>query len=94
MVLDMHAADHRNTDFFEPSHEVGHNGSLGGCVTRSDALAHRKPRPSSIICHPRGPPQGGDPLEERGTLVQIMPDHLLGHTPEEVQLWLRFSWAT
>jgi hypothetical protein len=39
------AEDHRDTRFYEPPHEVGHNCPLSGSVTRPDALAHRRPRP-------------------------------------------------
>jgi hypothetical protein len=33
------AEDHRDTRFYEPSHEVGHNRPLSGWATRPDALS-------------------------------------------------------
>ena len=39
------AEDHRDTRFYEPPHEVGHNRPLSGWMTRPDALALRTRRP-------------------------------------------------
>ena len=39
------AEDHRDTRFYEPPHQVGHNRPLSGWVTRPDALALRTRRP-------------------------------------------------
>jgi hypothetical protein len=35
------AEDRRDTTFYEPPHQVGHNRPLSGWVTRPDALAFR-----------------------------------------------------
>jgi len=52
---------------------------LQGCLIDAD--------PSRSFARPR---QGSGPRYEQGTLIEIMPKDLLGPTPEEVQLWLRF----
>ena len=39
------AEDHRDTRFYEPPHQVGHNRPLSGWMTQPDALALRTPRP-------------------------------------------------
>ena len=52
---------------------------LQGCLINAD--------PSMSSARPR---QGSGPRYEQGTLIEIMPKDLLGPTPEEVQLWLRF----
>ena len=56
---------------------------LQGCLIDAD--------PSRSSARPR---QGSGPRYEQGTLIEIMPKDLLGPTPEEVQLWLRFPAAT
>ena len=47
------AEDYRDTRFYEPPHEVGHNRPLGGWVTRPDVLALPIRQPG-----PRRRPQG------------------------------------
>lgn len=52
------AEDHRDTRFYEPPHEAGHNHPLSGWVTRPDALALRT-RPRGRRLRPRtGLPPG------------------------------------
>jgi hypothetical protein len=43
----------RTTTFYEPPHQVSHDGQLGGWVTRPDVLALRRPRPGRRLW-PRG----------------------------------------
>ncbi len=52
------AEDHRDTRFYEPPHQVGHNRPLSGWATRPDALAPRKRRPG------RQPQPRGDLLSQ------------------------------
>src|SRR5262249_19087941 len=42
---------------------------------------------------PRGRGREAAGAREQGTLIEIMPNDLLGPNPEEVQLWLRFPAA-
>lgn len=39
------AEAHRDTRFYEPPHQVGHDRPLSGWVTQPDVLARRRPRP-------------------------------------------------
>jgi hypothetical protein len=63
---------------------------LQGCgsvlLRRQGCLSNTDPP-----CHPRGRRREAGRAGKQGTLVLIMPGHLLGPAPEEVQLWLRFS---
>lgn len=53
------AEDHRDTTYYEPPHQVGHNRPLSGWVTRPDALALRKPRRGRRPQPRAGPPPSG-----------------------------------
>ena len=58
-------------------------------VDKAAGLPYRR-GPFQVI---RTAAAGSGPRYEQGTLIEIMPKDLLGPTPEEVQLWLRFPAA-